>query len=66
MSSGKKFDVPPALAWGVMRGESGYREEIHSSAGAIGLMQMIVPTAKKVAKDLGFNDFNGAVHSLNS
>jgi soluble lytic murein transglycosylase len=52
----KKFDVPSSLVWGVMRGESGYREEIHSSAGAIGLMQMIPPTAKKVAKDLGISD----------
>jgi soluble lytic murein transglycosylase len=56
-ASCKKFDVPQALVWGVMRGESGYREEIHSSAGAIGLMQMIPPTAKKVARELSISDF---------
>jgi soluble lytic murein transglycosylase len=56
-SSSKKFDVPTALIWAVMRGESGFREDIHSTAGAMGLMQLIPPTAKRVAKSAGINDF---------
>ena len=53
----KKFDVPPSLVWSVMRGESGFREDIHSGAGAIGLMQLIPPTAKNIARELNMSDF---------
>jgi len=57
ISSSKKFDVSPSLVWSIMRGESGFREDIHSGAGALGLMQLIPPTAKKIAQVLGYKDF---------
>ena len=45
--------VPEALLYGVMRQESGFRPRVSSPAGANGLMQVIVPTAERVARDLG-------------
>jgi soluble lytic murein transglycosylase len=61
ISDGKKYEVPPSLVWSVMRGESGFREDIHSQAGAMGLMQLIIPTAKKVAQGLGLSDFKNSM-----
>lgn len=58
IADGKKFGVPTSLVWSIMRGESGFREDIHSSAGAMGLMQLIPPTAKKMAQSAGIDDFN--------
>jgi soluble lytic murein transglycosylase len=49
----KAFGVPEALLYGVMRQESGFRPRVSSPAGANGLMQVIVPTAERVARDLG-------------
>lgn len=41
--------VPAPLVWGIMREESGFVQAIRSHANAIGLMQLIPPTAKWVA-----------------
>jgi soluble lytic murein transglycosylase len=49
----KKNGIPAALAYAVMREESSFDPEAVSPARAYGLMQLIVPTAKKVAKDVG-------------
>jgi soluble lytic murein transglycosylase len=49
----KTFGLPEALLYGVMRQESGFRPGVSSPAGANGLMQVIVPTAERVARDLG-------------
>jgi soluble lytic murein transglycosylase len=49
----KKNAIPSALAYAVMREESAFDPEAASPARAFGLMQLIVPTARKVAKDLG-------------
>jgi soluble lytic murein transglycosylase len=49
----KKNGIPPALAYAVMREESAFDPEVVSPARAFGLMQLIVPTAKKVARDVG-------------
>jgi soluble lytic murein transglycosylase len=49
----KFFGLPEALLYGVMRQESGFRPGVSSSAGANGLMQVIVPTAERVARELG-------------
>lgn len=45
--------VPRSLAWGVMREESTFVAEAKSHANAYGLMQLILPTAKGVAKGTG-------------
>jgi soluble lytic murein transglycosylase len=51
----KKNGIPAALAYAVMREESAFDPEAVSPARAYGLMQLIVPTAKKVAKDAGIS-----------
>jgi soluble lytic murein transglycosylase len=40
-----------------MREESTYRETVSSSAGALGLMQIIPPTGDRIARDLGVDGF---------
>lgn len=42
--------LAPAVAWGVMREESGFFADVKSHADAYGLMQLIEPTARLVAK----------------
>ena len=42
--------VEPAWIYGVMRRESAFQADVVSSAGAIGLMQLMPPTAKDVAR----------------
>ena len=49
----KKSGIPAALAYAVMREESAFDPEAVSPARAFGLMQLIVPTARKVAKGVG-------------
>ncbi len=44
--------IDPALAWAIMRRESGFRPEVYSLADARGLMQIIPPTAKAIAVEL--------------
>ncbi len=41
--------IPTSLAWGIMREESSFVADVRSHANAIGLMQLIAPTAKWVA-----------------
>ncbi len=53
----KRFDVQPALVWSIMRGESVFKYDTVSSAGAMGLMQLITPTAKRAAQKLKLVDF---------
>lgn len=46
-------DNPPYYLYAIMRKESGYNPHIVSYADAIGLMQMIPPTTRRVAPILG-------------
>ena len=46
----KDTGVPAAFLWGIMREESGFNPGVESSANAVGLMQLILPTAKRMAK----------------
>jgi soluble lytic murein transglycosylase len=43
--------IPPPLAWAIMREESAFNPDAHSAAGAVGLMQLMPATARKVAGD---------------
>ena len=52
-----EFAFDPALVWAIMREESAYRPEVSSPAGALGLMQLIPPTAGRVAGELGLTGF---------
>ncbi|MCL2778632.1 MAG: lytic transglycosylase domain-containing protein [Polyangiaceae bacterium] len=42
--------LPTSLAWAIMREESSFVADVKSHANAFGLMQLIVPTAKRVAE----------------
>lgn len=53
LQSAKDSDVLPELVWAVMREESGFDPKVESWANAIGLMQLILPTARRVGQDLG-------------
>jgi soluble lytic murein transglycosylase len=44
--------VPRALIWAVMREESGFNSKVESWANAVGLMQLIRPTARAMGKRL--------------
>jgi soluble lytic murein transglycosylase len=46
-------NVSPFLIWAVMREESGFNAKIESWANAMGLMQLILPTARSMGKLLG-------------
>ena len=49
--------VDPALLFGIARQESRFVPDIVSSAGAVGLMQLMPPTARWVAKQLNRTDY---------
>lgn len=44
--------IPEALAYSIMREESAFDPRVVSAANAVGLMQLIVPTAKRMGKPL--------------
>ncbi|MCP4004990.1 MAG: transglycosylase SLT domain-containing protein [bacterium] len=48
-----EFDFDTWLVYAIMREESTYRPRVSSSAGALGLMQIIPPTGIRIASRLG-------------
>lgn len=52
-NASENSDVSPNLIWAVMREESGFNPKVESWANAMGLMQLILPTAKSMGKELG-------------
>lgn len=53
LSAARRFGVDPLDVWSIMRRESAFNEEAASSVGAMGLMQLMPPTAKENARILG-------------
>jgi soluble lytic murein transglycosylase len=51
----RRQNVPEALAYAIMREESAFDPRVISSAKAVGLMQLIVPTARKMGESLGLS-----------
>ena len=47
--------VEPALVWAIMREESSFRPAVMSSAGAIGLLQLMPETARRQARRSGLS-----------
>ncbi|WP_292952421.1 lytic transglycosylase domain-containing protein [Nitrosomonas sp.] len=52
-----ELDLDEAWVYGLIRQESRFLTEVRSSAGAMGLMQLMPDTAKWVAKQLGIANF---------
>lgn len=52
----KLNDISPAWAYAIMRRESAYSEDVKSSAGAMGLMQLMPKTAKSLAPIKNINN----------
>lgn len=48
----RESSVDPLLLWALMREESAFNPSVESHANAIGLMQLILPTAREMAKSL--------------
>ncbi|WP_272458681.1 lytic transglycosylase domain-containing protein [Polyangium jinanense] len=48
----QRSGIPESLAYAIMREESAFDPRVVSSAAAVGLMQLIVPTAQRMAKPL--------------
>jgi soluble lytic murein transglycosylase len=46
--------IPPPLTWAIMREESAFDPEARSAASAVGLMQLMAATARKVSKGTPF------------
>ena len=46
----KPNKLDPHFIWGVIREESGFNAGVESFANAVGLMQLIIPTARQMAK----------------
>lgn len=53
VANAQEQDLDPAWVYGVMRQESAFVSDARSSAGAIGLMQLMPATGKTVARLLG-------------
>lgn len=62
------YPVSPALVYAVMRQESAFLETVESHAGARGLMQVIDPTARRIASELkrpyNAEDLNDPDHNI--
>ncbi|GEM_PF-5969970 len=53
----RKNDLDPFLIMAVIYAESRYKPDVRSRAGALGLMQLMPATAKRMAKELGDKGF---------
>lgn len=53
-----EMDVDPSLIESIIRAESGGKKLARSGAGASGLMQVMGPTAKEVADELGMKSYD--------
>jgi soluble lytic murein transglycosylase len=51
-ANAEKQNLDPAIIYGVIRQESAFMEDAHSSAGAMGLMQLMPATGRQTAQSL--------------
>jgi tetratricopeptide (TPR) repeat protein len=49
-SAAEAEELDPSFIWGVMREESGYARGVRSHASAVGLLQLLVPTANMMVR----------------
>jgi soluble lytic murein transglycosylase len=57
LEASKNTSVPEELIWGIMRAESHFRQNAQSPVGALGLMQLMPFTGRKVASLLSMASF---------
>jgi soluble lytic murein transglycosylase len=57
VAAAREQAIDEAFLFGIARQESRFDPDLVSSAGAVGLMQLMPPTASLVAKQLGRNDY---------
>ena len=57
IQSSRATRVPEEFIWGIMRAESHYRSDAQSGVGALGLMQMMPFTGRKLASLVNMNGF---------
>lgn len=57
ISNAYQNNVSPYLVFAIIRAESKYQSNAESSAGALGLMQIMPDTAKWIAEQRGIKDF---------
>lgn len=55
LQASRTTSVPEEMIWGIMRAESHYRSDVQSPVGALGLMQLMPFTGRKVAELLTAN-----------
>ena len=51
VANAKNYQIPKALIYAIIRQESAFSDDVVSSAGAHGLMQLMPATAKSIAKE---------------
>jgi soluble lytic murein transglycosylase len=56
-NASRASSIEPELVFAVIRKESAFNPSVVSNADAIGLMQLITPTAKSMAEELGVQSF---------
>lgn len=54
-----EYELDEALIYAVIRTESGFNEQAHSTAGACGLMQLMPATAQWIANKAGLGKVDG-------
>ncbi len=60
----KKYGVDELLVYSIIREESRFQKDAVSPADARGLMQLIPPTARTVARQIGINGFSVAMLTI--
>ncbi len=60
----KKYGVDELIVYSIIREESRFQKDVVSPADAVGLMQLIPPTARTVARQIGINGFSTAMLTI--
>lgn len=60
----RKYGVDELLVYSIIREESRFQKDVVSPADAVGLMQLIPPTARTVARQIGINGFSTAMLTI--